>query len=80
MNDVDDEIESTLSKVIDRTSDEFSVTISSNKIAEEIIQKLHSKIKNLHKAQIDIAMQQAESEGKSTDDIHLDNFIHLKRL
>lgn len=80
MNDVDDEIESTLSKVIDRTSDEFSVTISSNKIAEEIIQKLHSKIKNLHKAQIDIAMQQAESEGKSTDDIHLDKFIHLKRL
>lgn len=80
MNDVDDEIESTLSKVIDRTSDEFSVTISSNKIAEEIIQKLHSKIKNLHKAQIDIAMQQAELEGKSTDDIHLDKFIHLKRL
>jgi len=50
MNDIDDEIEGTLSKVIDRTSDDFSVTISSNKIAEEIIQKLHSKIKNLHKA------------------------------
>ncbi len=41
MNEIDDDIEATLSKVIDRTSDDFSVTISSNKISEEIIQKLH---------------------------------------
>ena len=80
MNEIDDDIEATLSKVIDRTSDDFSVTISSNKISDEIIQKLHQKIKNLHKAQIDIAIQQAESEGKSIDEIHQDKFIHLKRL
>jgi hypothetical protein len=41
MNEIDDDIESTLSKVIDRTSDEFSVTISSNKISDEIISRLH---------------------------------------
>jgi hypothetical protein len=39
--------------VLDRTTEEFSVTLSSNKISEEATGRLHEKVKRLHKAQIE---------------------------
>ena len=80
MNQIDDSIERTILDVIDRTSDDFSVTLSSNKVSEEVIERLHQKITNLHKAQIDHQLQKAEAEGAPTDGIQIDKFIHLKRL
>ena len=53
MNDIDDDIEKTIEDVIDRTTDEFSITLSSNKVQEEVVERLHAKITKLHKAQID---------------------------
>lgn len=53
MNDIDDDIEKTLADVIDRTQDEFSITLSSNKLQEEVVERLHAKVTKLHKAQID---------------------------
>ena len=41
MNQIDDLIEKTLIDVIDRTQDEFSITLSSNKVSEEVIDRLH---------------------------------------
>lgn len=64
---MEDELEPALSSVIDRTSEDFSMTISSNKISEDVIERLHKKITNLHKAQMDIACQNAEADGQPTD-------------
>ena len=50
MNDIDDDIEKTLNDVIDRTQDEFSITLSSIKVQEEVVERLHSKITKIHKA------------------------------
>ena len=80
MNVIDDDIERTITEVIDRTSDDFSVTLSSNKVSEEVIERLHKKITNLHKAQIEHQISKAEAEGAPTDGIQIDKFIHLKRL
>ena len=41
MNQIDDDLEKTLVDVIDRTPDEFSITLSSNKVSEEVIDRLH---------------------------------------
>ena len=53
MNCIEDDLEKTLSDVIDRTQEEFSVTLSSNKINEDVVERLHSKISKLHKAQVE---------------------------
>ena len=70
MNDVDDDIEKTLIEVIDRTAEEFSLTLSSNKLSEDVVERLHAKISKLHKAQIDHQISKAESEG-----LNIDGFI-----
>jgi len=44
MNNCDDDIEKPLSDLLMRTPEDFGVTLSSNKLTEEIIEKLHSKI------------------------------------
>ena len=67
MNDVDDDIEKTLIEVIDRTAEEFSLTLSSNKLSEDVVERLHAKISKLHKAQIDHQISKAESEGLNID-------------
>ena len=53
MNAIDDDIEKTINDVIDRTDDGFSITLSSNKVQEEVIERLHNKITKLHRAQVD---------------------------
>lgn len=80
MNDIEDDIEKTLVDVIDRTPDEFSITLSSNKIQDEVVERLHAKISKLHKAQVDHMIQKAEAEGSPTDGFMIDQYIHLKRL
>ena len=76
MNDIDDDIEKTLNDVIDRTPDEFSITLSSNKVQEDVVDRLHSKITKIHKAQIDHQIQKAESEGAPTEGFVIDQYIH----
>jgi hypothetical protein len=43
-----------LGTVLGRSSDEFGITISSNKLTDEVIQKLHEKVQNLHKGNIEL--------------------------
>ena len=56
MNQIDDDIEKTLSDVIDRTDDMFSLTLSSNKVQDDVVERLHAKIQKLHKAQVEHAI------------------------
>ena len=44
MNNCDDDIEGPLLSLLMRTPEDFGVTLSSNKLTEEVIEKLHSKI------------------------------------
>lgn len=44
MNYIDDDIEEPLSNVLGITGDDFGVTLSSNKLSEELVAKLHKKI------------------------------------
>lgn len=53
MNNIDTEVEASLAKLIERTTEEFSLTLSSNPIEEEAIGRVHAKITELHKAVID---------------------------
>ena len=48
MNNCDDDIEKPLLELLMRTPEDFGVTLSSNKMTEEIIEKLHSKITASH--------------------------------
>jgi hypothetical protein len=80
MNNIDDDIEPMLTEVLSRTNDEFGVTLSSNKVSEEVIENMHAKIRTLHKLNVELAIQTAESEGKEVGDIQFDNAIHQKRL
>jgi hypothetical protein len=41
MNELDDELLPDLAAVLDRTPDEFGLTLSSNKLSEETIAMLH---------------------------------------
>lgn len=56
------------------------MTVSSNKLSDEVITRLHNKITNLHKNNIDLAIEQANASGGSVDDLVVDALIHLKRL
>ena len=80
MNQLDDDLEEILGTVLGRSSDEFGITISSNKLSDEVISKLHEKVQNLHKGNIELQQAAAEAEGNSTENIQIDPFIHLKRL
>ena len=80
MNQLDDDLEELLGTVLGRSSDEFGITISSNKLTDEVISKLHEKIQNLHKGNIELQLAAAEAEGNSTENIQIVPFIHLKRL
>ena len=42
MNELDDDFEPELNKILDRTGDDFGLTVSSNKLSDGIIEKLHS--------------------------------------
>jgi len=43
--------------LLQRTSDEFGLTVSSNKLSDEVISNLHTKITLLHKNNIDLAIE-----------------------
>jgi len=56
MNNIDDEIEKELLQVLMRTNDDFGVTLSSNKMSEEVLTKLHGKIRKQHGFNIELAI------------------------
>ena len=41
MNNIEDDVLEALQAVLERTTDDFGVTISSNKLTEEVIEGLH---------------------------------------
>jgi hypothetical protein len=53
MNTIDNEAEAPLIALVERTTEEFSLTISSNPIEKESLDKVHEKITAMHKAVID---------------------------
>jgi hypothetical protein len=55
--------------VLGRTSDDFGITISSNRLTDEVIQKLHQKIQNWHKGNTELLQAAAEAEGQPLDGI-----------
>jgi hypothetical protein len=57
MNNIDDDIEKELVQVLMRTNDDFGVTLSSNKMSEEVLTKLHAKIRKQHGFNIELAIQ-----------------------
>ena len=80
MNNIEDDIEESLQAVLERTTDDFGVTISSNKLSETVIDNLHQLIRDLHKGNIEILAKQAEEAGEDASTINEDPNIHLKRL
>jgi hypothetical protein len=55
MNNIDDDVEKSLDDMLERTGDEVGVTLSSNKITEEMCVRLHKKIRLWHKSNIELA-------------------------
>ena len=80
MNNIDDDIASKLESCLRITEDEFGITLSSNNLSEKVINDLHSLIVKQHGNNVDLSIQQAEAEGKPTDELKPDQFIHLRRL
>jgi RNA-binding protein YhbY len=80
MNLIDDDVKEDLQAVLERTTDDFGVTISSNKLTEEVIEEIHQKIRDLHKGNVEILTKQAEEAGEDASTIVEDPHIHLKRL
>ena len=80
MNNIEDDIEESLQAVLERTTDDFGVTISSNKLSENVIDNLHQLVRDLHKGNIEILARQAEEAGEDASTIVEDPNIHLKRL
>lgn len=56
MNELDDDVEEEFKKVFERTSDDFGMTVSSNKLSESVIDNLHSVIRMQHKQNIELAI------------------------
>jgi len=54
MNDVNDELEDQLNTVLGRTLDSFGITLSANKLSEEVIERLHERIRKLHGLNIEL--------------------------
>ena len=48
MNQIDDDVADKLEQMFENTTDDFGVTLSSNKISEDVIDRLHNKIKAIH--------------------------------
>jgi hypothetical protein len=48
MNNIDEDVANKLEQMFENTTDDFGVTLSSNKISEEVIERLHNKIKAIH--------------------------------
>jgi|TARA_B110001450_G_scaffold212146_1_gene204029 hypothetical protein len=48
MNNIDEEVADKLEQMFENTTDDFGVTLSSNKLSEEVIARLHAKIKAIH--------------------------------
>lgn len=80
MNQIDDDIEEAVASIMMRTTEDFGMTLSSNKMSDEAISRLHKVIKINHKGNIELAQQLAEVEGTPTDQIVIDDQIHIKRL
>ena len=81
MNNIDTEIEADLAGLIERTTEEFSLTISSNPIEEEALARVHAKITDLHKAVIERQAAAALGEDGQGENVpQADPNIHLKRL
>ena len=57
MNNIEDDVLEALQAVLERTTDDFGVTISSNKLTEEVIEGLHQKIRDLHKGNVEILIK-----------------------
>lgn len=57
MNNIEDDVVEALQAVLDRTTDDFGVTISSNKLSEPVIEELHQKIRDLHKQNVEILVK-----------------------
>ena len=75
MNDLNDDLEPCLSEVLNRTPDDFGVTVSSNKMSEEAVESLHEKIRKWHGLNVDLLLQQAEAAGQEPGDIKFDEAI-----
>jgi len=80
MNQIDDDVADKLEQMFENTTDDFGVTLSSNKISEDVIDRLHNKIKAIHQSNVELLQQQAETNGEPTDGINQDPNICMKRL
>ncbi len=63
LNELDDDIESEIMSLLERTPDDFGVTLSANKFSEESIGRLHGKVKKLHKLNVDMLRSHHEGDG-----------------
>ena len=54
MNNIDDDIEKDVETVLKITNDSFGVTMSSNKISDEVSTKLHEMIRKQHGLNIEL--------------------------
>jgi hypothetical protein len=79
MNEVNDELEDELNTVLGRTLDSFGLTLSSNKLGEEVTEHLHERIRKLHGLNVELQVQQAEQDGASVEGIVVDSMIHQRR-
>ena len=58
MNDIDEGVKDKLEQMFENTTDDFGVTLSSNKkISEDVIAKLHKKITQIHKSNVELLIQ-----------------------
>jgi hypothetical protein len=80
MNEITDDIESTLDQCFRITGDDFGLTLSSNKLSDEAVNRLNLTIQRQHKINVELALNQAEAEGRPIDEIQADDMIHLRRL
>ena len=53
MNAIDDDLEAELASIIERTPEDFTMTLSANKVTEDVVERLHNKISALHRAAVD---------------------------
>jgi hypothetical protein len=80
MNNIDDDVEPYLGNCLSITDDEFGITLSSNKLSDELVESLHQKIFKQHGHNKELAVQQAEAEGKPFEESKVDPNISMKRL
>ena len=80
MNKIDDELERELASIIERTPEDFTMTLSANMITEDVVGRLHNKISALHRAAVDKQVAAAEAAGETENLPSADTSIHLRRL